>query len=135
MASRPIAPPIQLTQRGALVASLLAGGIAALIVLWLTGSAAFAAGFVGAAIVLAGAAITWRSLAGSDDAAAIEVDWGLARAVAQTAADAIAITDRAGRLVCANDRYEALFGGFPAPPDLPLGDGGAAGGARAGRAA
>ena len=135
MASRPIAPPIQLTQRGALVASLLAGGIAALIVLWLTGSAAFAAGFVGAAIVLAGAAITWRSLAGSDDAAAVEVDWGLARAVAQTAADAIAITDRAGRLVCANDRYEALFGGFPAPPDLPLGEGGAAALASAGRAA
>lgn len=135
MASRPIAPPIHLTQRSALIASLLAGGIAALIVLWLTGSAVFAGGFLGAAVVLAGAAVTWRSLAGADEAAAVEVDWGLARAIAQTAADAIAITDRAGRLVCANDRYEALFGGFPAPPDLPLGEGGAAALATAGRAA
>ncbi|MCW6529786.1 response regulator [Sphingomonas sp. MMSM20] len=135
MASRPIAPPIHLTQRSALLASLLAGGIAALIVLWLTGSAVFAGGFLGAAVVLAGAAVTWRSLAGADEAAAVEVDWGLARAIAQTAADAIAITDRAGRLVCANDRYEALFGGFPAPPDLPLGEGGAAALATAGRAA
>ncbi|MCW6534316.1 MULTISPECIES: response regulator [Sphingomonas] len=135
MASRPIAPPIHLTQRSALLASLLAGGIAALIVLWLTGSAVFAGGFLGAAVVLAGAAMTWRSLAGADEATAVEVDWGLARAIAQTAADAIAITDRAGRLVCANDRYEALFGGFPAPPDLPLGEGGAAALATAGRAA
>ena len=34
----------------------------------------------------------------------------------EASADAVAVTDRAGRLVCANDRYEALFGGFPTPP-------------------
>src|SRR3546814_4777016 len=50
-------------------------------------------------------------------------------------ADAVAITDRAGRLVCANDRYEALFGGLPTPPGLPVGDSDVSLLAAAGRAA
>ncbi|HVJ01951.1 MAG TPA: response regulator, partial [Sphingomonas sp.] len=34
--------------------------------------------------------------------------------------DALAVTDRAGRLVCANARFEALFAGWPTPPNLPV---------------
>src|SRR3546814_17007003 len=39
------------------------------------------------------------------------------------------------RLVCANDRYEALFGGLPTPPGLPVGDSDVSLLAAAGRAA
>ena len=35
-------------------------------------------------------------------------------------AAALAITDRAGRLLCANDRFTQLFDGPRAPPDLGL---------------
>ncbi len=135
MASRPLVPSAPLTPRAALLIALAAGVAAALLVLWLARNAVFAAGFGGAAIALGGAAVAWRALARPRDEEAGEVDWGLARAIAETSRDAIAITDRGGRLVCANDRYEALFGGFPTPPALPLGEGGEAALASAGRTA
>src|SRR3546814_12953273 len=33
---------------------------------------------------------------------------------------AIAVTDRAGRMVCANDLFGTWMGGFVTPPGLPL---------------
>ena len=48
----------------------------------------------------------------------------MAHALAEASGDAVAVTDRGGRLVCANDRYAGLFAGFATPPSLPLdGDG------------
>jgi two-component system cell cycle sensor histidine kinase/response regulator CckA len=119
-------------------AALIAGGsglAAALLILRLVGSWAVAAGFLAAALVLFGIALAWRRLmpaAGEENGS---VDWSVAHALAEASSDAVAVTDRAGRLVCASDRYEALFGGFPTPPGLPLAEDGVAALTAAGRAA
>lgn len=47
-------------------------------------------------------------------------DWSVTRAVADLDAAAVAITDRAGRLLCANDHFTSSFDGLRAPPDLGL---------------
>jgi len=118
MASRSPVSPTLLTPRTALPIAGTAASLAALLVLWLVGDRVFAAGFGAVAIMVVGAVIAWRSLGRARDEVVSEADWGLARAIAQTSRDAVAITDRGGRLVCANDLYEALFAGFPTPPDL-----------------
>ncbi|MFN3432901.1 MAG: response regulator [Sphingomonas sp.] len=119
-------------------AALVAGGAtiaAAALVLFLIGSLAAAAGFVGVGIIAGGAAIAWRLLAPQAAPEGRVIDWAFTRAVAQASGDAVAITDRAGRLVCANDAYEALFAGFPTPPGLPLAGEGVAQLSNAGRIA
>ena len=119
-------------------AALIAGACgvaAAALILWLVGSLAVAAGFFAAALVIAGGVLAWARLRRADAAEPAPVDWSLAHALVQASGDAVAVTDRAGRLVCANDRYEALFGGFPTPPGLPLNEAGVAALAAAGRAA
>ena len=52
--------------------------------------------------------------------AALPPDWSVTRAVADQDESAVAITDRAGRLLCANDRFTKSFEGLRAPPDLGL---------------
>jgi two-component system, cell cycle sensor histidine kinase and response regulator CckA len=52
--------------------------------------------------------------------AAVVTDWTVTRVAAATTDSAIAIVDRAGRLVCASDQYGEWFPGFPSPPDLKL---------------
>jgi two-component system, cell cycle sensor histidine kinase and response regulator CckA len=47
-------------------------------------------------------------------------DWSVTHAAAQLSNAAIAISDRAGRLVCANDHFTRAFAGLSAPPDLPV---------------
>ena len=137
MASRPsLASSAPDPTRSAALIAGAAGLAAALVVLWLVGSAAVAAGFFATALVLLGIALAWRRLAPAAATAGGEiVDWSVARALAEASPDAVAVTDRAGRLVCANDRYEALFGGFPTPPGLPLAEDGVAALTAAGRAA
>lgn len=49
-------------------------------------------------------------------------DWSVTVAAIDGAGAAIAVTDRAGRLVCANGRYEAWFGAGSAPPRLAVSD-------------
>jgi two-component system, cell cycle sensor histidine kinase and response regulator CckA len=56
-------------------------------------------------------------------ATALPPDWSVTRAVADQDQAAVAITDRAGRLLCANDRFTAVFDGLRAPPDLGLDEG------------
>jgi two-component system cell cycle sensor histidine kinase/response regulator CckA len=51
---------------------------------------------------------------------ALQPDWSVTRAVADQYGGAVAITDRAGRLLCANDRFTQAFEGLRAPPDLGL---------------
>jgi two-component system cell cycle sensor histidine kinase/response regulator CckA len=45
-------------------------------------------------------------------------DWSITHAAAQLSNASIAISDRAGRLVCANDHFTKAFAGLKAPPDL-----------------
>ncbi|MEA1084527.1 response regulator [Sphingomonas sp. CD22] len=110
-------------------AALLAGAItlaAAVLILAVVGSLVAAAGFLAVGIIAAGMVFAWRLLTPQHATEPRTIDWEFTRAVAQASSDAVAITDRAGRLVCANDAYEALFAGFPTPPGLPLDNDGVA---------
>ncbi len=62
-------------------------------------------------------------------------DWAVTRMVADQSEIGIAITDRAGRLVCANELFTKWFNGPAIPPELPLQSGGNELLATAGRAA
>ncbi len=62
-------------------------------------------------------------------------DWSITHAAAQLSNAAIAISDRAGRLVCANDHFTKAFPGLKAPPDLGVDDSSQALLVAAGRAA
>jgi len=105
-----------------LAIALVAGAFAAGVILWTIGSLPVAIGFVAAALVLAGVALGVRHWTAAAGTAEPVVDWSLAQTLASVSPHALAVTDRAGRLVCANDRYAALFGGYPTPPGV-LGDG------------
>ncbi|MBB4154110.1 two-component system cell cycle sensor histidine kinase/response regulator CckA [Sphingomonas jinjuensis] len=135
MASIPLTPSRATSARLAALASVVAGIAAAAVVLTLIGSWIVAAAFMATAIVAGGTAVAWRMVAPASAGTSRIIDWDFTRVVAQASDDAIAVTDRAGRLVCANDAYEALFDGFPTPPGLPLDDDGVAALASAGRAA
>jgi two-component system cell cycle sensor histidine kinase/response regulator CckA len=119
MATLP-APPSAPTSRSPALIAIGCGIAAAAVILLLLHSIALAAAFLAGSILLTGGLIAARLIFPSTAGTAPEPDWSVARALAASSPDAIAVTDRAGRLVCANDRYEALFGGFPTPPGLPL---------------
>jgi two-component system cell cycle sensor histidine kinase/response regulator CckA len=116
--------PAGAARRAALIA-LVSGVAAAAVILLLLGNIVIAAAFLATAILIGGGALAYRRIFPASAGEGAEPDWALARMLAAASPDAVAVTDRAGRLVCANDRYEALFGGFPTPPDLPLDGNGA----------
>ncbi|MEG3165604.1 response regulator [Sphingomonas sp. PB2P19] len=119
-------------------AALIAGAAAitaAVLVLVMVQSIVAAAGFLAAGIIVGGAVIAWRTIGATEGATPRAIDWDFARTVTEASTDAVAVTDRAGRLVCANDAYERVFGGFPTPPGLPLDDAGIAALSDAGRTA
>ena len=79
-----------------------------------------AAGFLAAALLVFGVILVWRLLTPRVEQTRRSVDWDFARVLADASHDAIAVTDRAGRLVCANDAYASLFPMMPTPPGVPL---------------
>ncbi len=87
-----------------------AAAASALLILWVGGDGVFAATFAAGTLVLG--AIAWlvvrltRRAVGEAGA----VDWSVGHAIAAQADDPVAVTDRAGRLVCANGAYASLFG-------------------------
>ncbi len=93
-----------------------------LAVVWIaTGQAVAAAGF--AAGLLALGAIVWAVTRVRREPREVEFanpDWSVTVAAIDRSDSAVAITDRAGRLVCANPRYEEWFGVGHAPPRLPV---------------
>lgn len=123
MASRPA--PFSSDPRSAaapLIIAIAAGAAAAGIVLFLTGSIMVAAGFLAAALAIAGVAYLVVRLwpAAKEDEPV--VDWSVAHTLASMSNDALAVTDRAGRLVCANERFGTLFPTYPAPPGVVPGE-------------
>ncbi|MEE9434185.1 MAG: response regulator [Sphingorhabdus sp.] len=53
-------------------------------------------------------------------------DWSITRDTADLALAAVAVSDRAGRLVCANGLFAKWFEGLRAPPNIDVDDGGQA---------
>jgi two-component system, cell cycle sensor histidine kinase and response regulator CckA len=104
--------------RALIVAALLLS----LGLLWLiTRQAAAVAGFAGGLIALG--ALGWTVFARRPQEAAPEYalpDWSVTVAAIERPDLAVAITDRAGRLVCANPLYEQWFTATHAPPRLPV---------------
>lgn len=119
---------LESSQRKALIGVLIAAFLSAVIIWWPTGSLALAAGFAAAALM---AVAGWwsvqnrfRSTSPSTMTSAqdLSADWALVRAIADQADDAMAVTDKAGRLVCANQPFLDWFGGVLTPPNLPVDD-------------
>lgn len=100
----------RLTPRAALATAAGAGVLSAALILWVIGDTAVATGFLAAAIVLGGALVAWRALAPEPPAPGPAVDWQLVRTLAQESDDAIAVTDRAGRLVCGSSMPKSRDG-------------------------
>lgn len=122
MASLPIIPLKNPRTLLPLAAAIGAGFLAAAVVLLTINNQAVAVGFLAAGVLAAGGLYAARRMLADDSAAESHTDWAVAHALAAASDDALAVTDRAGRLVCANSRYEALFAGWPTPPSLPVSD-------------
>ncbi|WP_010545582.1 response regulator [Sphingomonas elodea] len=105
-----------------LAAVVVTGVLAAGVILLSIGDRTVAAGFLGAAVLAAGLMLASARLFRTPMTVERYTDWAIAHALASASDDALAVTDRSGRLVCANSRYEALFGGWPTPPNLPIGE-------------
>ena len=102
------------------VAVVASAVVSALLILRVTDkpviAAAFgAAGLIGAALILA-----LRHLYPREVKVDRGIDWSLVRMAADQNDVAVAITDRSGRIVCANPAHEVMFGGTAAPPGLPV---------------
>ncbi len=102
-----------------LVAAALA---ASSLVLWLiTREPLVVAGFVGGSAALGALArILARAQPAPREPELALPDWSVTVAAIERPDTAVAITDRAGRLVCANRRYDEWFGPSHAPPRLPV---------------
>jgi len=102
---------------------VLGGAVAASAgLLWsVSGQALIAGGFVAGAVVI-GAGLRLVVRPGKADATAefAVPDWSVTNAAIERTDAGIAITDRAGRLVCANALMSQWFGVSAAPPRLPL---------------
>ncbi len=99
-----------------------AGLLVSLALVWfLVGEPLVAIGFASGLLGL-GALVWW--LAQPRDAKVAELvampDWSVTVAAIARDDCAVAITDRAGRLVCANASYDTWFGADHAPPRLPV---------------
>ena len=103
---------------------LLVGGalVASVILIWMvTGQAMVAAAYGGGLLALGGMAYALsrpRTVSGAPDFAM--PDWSVTVAAIERPDCAVAITDKANRLVCANAVYTQWFGIANAPPSLAL---------------
>ncbi|MDB5698153.1 MAG: response regulator [Alphaproteobacteria bacterium] len=110
----------------ALAAALLilaAAGSAALL-LFAVGDPLFAGAFA-AGLLGVGAIVMLRARLGARDAGEAlpaGTDIALLRAAIDVTANAVAITDGGGRLLCANEAYASWFGGYATAPDLAFGE-------------
>lgn len=109
---------------GALFERGLLGGalLVSLLVVWIATRQVLAVAGFGAGIIALGA-VAWslgRPRSQEQSAEFALPDWSVTVAAIDRGDVAIAIIDRAGRLVCANSRYEEWFGAGHAPPRLPV---------------
>ncbi|WP_417593864.1 response regulator [Parasphingorhabdus sp.] len=92
---------------------------------WQVQNIALITAFLALVISMAGVAFFLRPQADDFDQDQSDPgDWAVTRMVADQADIGLAITDRAGRLVCANELFTKWFNGPAVPPELPLQAGG-----------
>jgi two-component system, cell cycle sensor histidine kinase and response regulator CckA len=107
-------------ERGLLLIVALAAIMSALLLLWVAGDAVLAAGFMAGVLAIGALVFAGSRLFPSRAASLLEFDWSLVREAADNDEVAVAVTDRIGRLVCANALHDSWFGGPLAPPALGL---------------
>jgi two-component system, cell cycle sensor histidine kinase and response regulator CckA len=125
----------RLTDRALLLAVAAAALLSAALLFWVAHDAVLAMGF--SAAVMSGAALLllYHHLYPPGAVGEVGHDWAIVREAADRDGAAIAVTDKVGRLVCANDLHESWFAGFATPPSLPVSETGVARLTAAGRAA
>jgi len=94
--------------------------LSALLILRVTDQPVLAAASGAAALIGAALIVAYRHFSPPQNRVERGIDWSLVRAAAENERVSLAITDRSGQLVCANERHEAIFGGPAAPPGLPI---------------
>jgi two-component system cell cycle sensor histidine kinase/response regulator CckA len=106
----------------ALLAGLGGGVMASGLVLWLaSGSLIAGLAFVLAAgVLLAGVVLLEKVRVRPEADSLTAPDWSVTVAAIERAGEAIAITDRANRMVCANLFFLDSFGANASPPALPM---------------
>ena len=86
---------------------------------WQVQSIGLIIAFLALVLSLAGVAYFLRpQSAAADQDHADPEDWAVTRMVADQSSIGLAITDRAGRLVCANELFTKWFNGAAVPPGL-----------------
>ncbi len=108
--------------------TLILGGamLVSLILLWVATrspvmTGAFAAGLVG---FWGLAEYVRRTRAPEATSETLPPDWSITRDTADLSVAAVAVSDRAGRLVCANGLFGKWFEGVSAPPNIDIDEGG-----------
>ncbi|MGL5839829.1 MAG: response regulator [Sphingorhabdus sp.] len=90
---------------------------------WLVAGNWLIVGIAAATLIVLGAVLYFsRSYGGVEMASGdtFPPDWSVTAAALEFDKAGVAISDRAGRLLCANSRFELWFEGLRAPPDLGL---------------
>jgi two-component system cell cycle sensor histidine kinase/response regulator CckA len=103
--------------------ALLGGALlgSAALVWFVSGQPLVAAAYVGGVVALGGLGrVLIRTRAPAPVADFAQPDWSVTQAAIERPDAAVAVTDRAGRLVCANTRHLEWFGVASAPPRLNL---------------
>ncbi len=108
------------TDRFIALAVIATAVVSALLILRVTDKPVIAAAFGAAGMLIGALMLAFRQLYPQQARVERGVDWSLVRVAADQDVFAIAITDRGGRLVCANPAHESLFGGTATPPGLPI---------------
>ena len=104
-----------------IAAIVVASAVAsAMLVLRVTDAKIIAGAFGAAGLLIAALMLAFRHLHPPEVKVDSGVDWSLVRTAADQDNVALAITDRSGRLVCANPAHEVLFGSSATPPGLPV---------------
>lgn len=119
MSGQPLQQSRHLVDTLAVVAAILAS---VALVQYATGNSTVTLAYAGGLTVLgllSFVAARYSSRAPADVEAATP-DWSVTVAAIEHPGEAVAITDRANRLVCANAAYELWFGSSHAPPRLPV---------------
>jgi two-component system, cell cycle sensor histidine kinase and response regulator CckA len=95
------------------------------IIWWATKNPVLVASFAGAQIAFLGLVnYFYRAVPAETADQTLPPDWSITRTTAELANAAVAISDRAGRLVCANNHFTDWFDGLRAPPDLAIDEAG-----------